>query len=702
MSYINTLTKFAAHYVGRPFSERNHFSENGVKKANHACLVAESELPAENLPLPSKAAVKSQTLLPSSLIEKIRLLLSVKKSGPQSDRYFPPEILLMIVPFLRTEDIKMLRCVSREWNQIATPFIRRIEVANAAELPGALNFLLQTGPDTTTLRLAKGGWARNIPKIRTYPSLTDKNIKIALDKAELAINKKNEKIILQEQQALCLTKNVSLPIEKLQLYQVDLKQAEFISPSEITVGSNAFSSKWEKTKSLELKECQLSTTALIKILKAMPNLRGIGLYACTGLSDLGMASLNTGFLGSALLKVTALSVNRLLLNQLVLENLAFSEKLEEIRLVGGHVSAHFLRLMLKNKPNLKYFEMSSCQLINDDDFSFLDNRNLVSLKLFNCQLSDNFLHALLKNSPNLKDLEVVGCIGLTPSVFSNVASLKLNSLRLVRCQLSDVVFNGMIKNQHELSSLEVRSCIGLTHSAFLALSKLKLFSLTLSRCELSDAVLYLILINQPDLRVLEIDLDTGLTDLSISFLKSLKLNYLRLNGGEFSESAARGMTQVISGLEELYLNRCDGLNTKIFLDAKPLEKLKVFNMDVCFVPGMSFEAIMQAMPALEEVYFRRITFLMDKSFSNEFKLEKVEILTLENSRLSNQYFKKIIDIMPNVKELRLNKSSGLTDKALLEVRRLRKLEVLDVSGCKFSKKALNVIKEHVGKVINHS
>ncbi len=697
MSYINVLTKFAT-YVGRPFAERNYFSESGVKQANHSCSLAENKLPARDLPLPSNAAAKSQALLPYSLIEKIRLLLSAKKNGPASDRYFPPEIWLMIIPFLRTEDIKRLRCVSRDLNQIATPSIPCIEVVNAAELPGALKFLLQTGPDTTTLRLAKGGWARNIPKIKTYPGLTDKNIKIALDKAELEVNKKNEEM---HHQALCLTKNVPLPIENLQLSQVDLRQAEFILPKGITVGSSAFSSKWEETQSLELKECQFSTTALIKILKAMPNLRAIGLYGCTGLSDLGMASLSAGFLGTALFKVATLAVNRFLLNELLLANLAFSEKLEEIRLVGSNISAYSLRLMLNNKPNLKYLEISSSQLINDDDFLFLNNLNLVSLKLFNCHLSDNFLRALLKNSPKLKNLEVIGCVGLTPSVFLSVADLKLNSLRLIRCEISDVVFNRMLKDQDELSSLEIKACVGLTHFAFFVLSKLKLFSLKISRCELSDSILYLILKDQSDLRNLEIDLDTGLSELAISFIKNLKLNYLRLNGGELSEIASRGITKVISGLEVLHLNKCDGLNTRIFSDAMPLEKLKVFKMEVCFIPGISFEVMMQAMPALEEVYFRKITFLMDKSLSNAFKLEAVKVLTLENSKISNRFFQKIIDVMPNIKVLRLNKSHGLTDKALLEVRRLRKLEVLDISGCKFSKKTLNVIKEHVGKIINN-
>ncbi len=701
MSYVGTLTKFATYHVGSSFFAYNHSSETGLGRLNQLRALVKGKLSSVNLSLPSNVAVKSQTLR-YNLLEKICSLLSAKKDECQSGKNLPPEIWLMIVPFLRTEDIKNLRCVSKTLHQIATPYIRCIEVVNAAELPGALSLLQKTGPDTTMLRLAKGGFARNVSRIKAYPSLTDRNIKTALDKAELEINRKNEEIILQEQPDLNLKENASLPIKNLQLYQIDLRQAEIILPNEITFGSAAFSSKWEKAKSLELKECQLSMSTLIKILKVMPNLRGFGLYACTGLNDLSMANLDTGFLGNALLRMSALAVHRLFLNELVLENLASSSNLEEIRLMGSDISTYFLRLLLKNKPNLRYLEISSCHLINDDVFLSIYTPNLVSLKLFNCRLSDSFLSTLFKNSPNLKNLELVSCVGLTSLAFFNLSSRKLNALRLVRCKISDMAFNEMIKNQHKLRSLEVNSCVGLTRSAFFALSKLKLFSLKISKCEISDTYLYLMLENQPALKSLEIDMDAGLSDLSISFLKNLELNYLRINGGAFHESACQNITQIISGLQALHLNRCEGLNTKIFSDAMPLKKLKIFKMELCRIPDVSFETVMQAMPELEGVHFRKIYFLMAKGFSIEFKLEKVKILTLESSQLSNHFFRKIIDMMPNLKELRLSKSYGLTDKALLEIKRLRKLEVLDISGCKFSKKTLNVIKEHVGKVINKS
>ncbi len=639
MFCVSALTRLVTSCLGRSFSWQEDFSDAALGQAPQKLPLVERELSEGNLLLPPSSAAGNQASPHNVMYGRTETKeangTNSFPSGPLRN-YFLREVWKIIVQFLNIKDIKSLRRVSREMNVIASPHIRVIEIVNAKELLGALNFLMQAGSHTTTLRLANTGWARSVSLFDSYPSFSDKNLKIELDKSQ------HEKAISRVQQASCSTQDSILPVKNLQFYRIDLTQVEFILDNE----THPSFSKWKKVESLDIKECQLSIKSFTKILQAMPNLKNLGLYQCTGLSDLDLA-----MLGFSSFKMAALTINQAGLDALALKNFSLLEKLESLCLVA-------------------------------------------------CDMSNIFLQVILKNKPKLKKLEINSCVGLTYSAFSALKELNLESLKLIRCQISDEVFQDVLEGQDDLKILEVNSCPRLTQAAFNVLEKLKLYYLRIVKCSLSDDVLQAILIKQSDLKRLELDLKTGLTQEVIFFLEKFKLQSLRLNHGDFSESMIQNVVKVIKNLEVLYLNECYGVDTKLFTGAVLLESLKDFGLEGYRLPDIAFEVMIKTMPNVEVLRLNNIKFLSVTGFLDLAVLKKVESLTLEKSEFSNDFFPAITVALPNLKNLHLRKCFGFTDVGLLNLVQLKKLEFLDIRDCQFSKRTLNAIKKHVRNVIS--
>jgi hypothetical protein len=376
---------------------------------------------------------------------------------------------------------------------------------------------------------------------------------------------------------------------------------------------------------------------LTSILKAAPNLKGIGLGSFATVDELyrldgnSLIKLEEIYLGGnkvsanhlAALANIAPNLKTIALNTMeqtgdytVLKPNSFP-KLEEIQLRSTTMSIRDLAILLTTAPNIRTVYLDDYQPTSDGfclDPNSLSLPSLENIHLNGSNLSAENFRIFLAAAPQLKEIYFEEC-----KSFHSLKTGSLNQLEVIKLRNSDIAadfFNSFISGLQNLNSLSMSFC-------------------------------------------------NNLRDLKIKPHSLLQLNEVELIGTPLLDSDIKVLLKAAPHIKRLYLNNCFNITELLLFEPRSLIRLEYIDLSNTRMSSSGFQSLLYAAINLKEITLRDCKHLIESFQIEPGLLMQLERLDLSRTSISQSNLKILLLAAPNLQYLELNGCNSSDFEALL-------------------------------------